>query len=324
MAFELFSSNQIANIIIKDHVIRFIGVKQSSQLVVQKYHERYLPQGLIVEGKIIERETLELILEECVEEWGIRKRKVRFNIPDSYVTIRKTTVPIDIRDDEIVGYLYSELDSTLHLPFDEPVLDIRKLSETAEKKEVLLFAAPEEISFEYSKLLEDVSLKPIAADISPLCIYRLFDYSGKTNGNNHTLLIQFDLHTVNLSIFHQHVPLFMRHLDMETTSADWDIQYNQYDSSAEFKWVSEHNSIESVLDDIYKEIEHVLNFYHFSILQGKEQVSNILFCGDHPYLKKIYHAFVERFEAPVSVIDNIENLPSNYYLPLGLALKEVQ
>ena len=323
MAFELFSSNQIANIVIKDHVIRYIGVKQSSPLIVQKYRERYLPPGLIDEGKIVERETLKLILEECVNDWGIKKRQVRFIIPDSFVVIRKTSIPIDIKDDEIVGFLYSELGSTIHLPFDEPVLDIKKLSETDEKKEVLMFAAPEDVALDYSSLLEEVSLKPIAADISPLCMYRLFDYSDKTNEENHSLLIQFDLQTVNLCIFNKHVPIFMRHLNIDSTTDDWDIQYNRSGSFAEIKWISEHRSIETVLGEIYKEIEHVLNFYHFSILQGKQQVTDILFSGDHPHLKEVYATVVDRYDVPVSIIDNVDTLPSNYYLPLGLALKEV-
>ncbi|MFC4320955.1 type IV pilus biogenesis protein PilM [Litchfieldia salsa] len=324
MAFELFTSNQIANIIIKDHVIRYVGVKQSSPLVVQKYREHYLPSGIIDEGKIIERDTLKLILEECVSEWGISKRQVRFTIPDSSVVIRKIVVPIDIKDDEIVGYLYSELGSTIHLPFDEPVLDIKKLSENDDKKEILLFAAPEDLANAYSALLQEVSLKPIAADISPLCMYRLFDYSDKTNLKDHILLIQFDLQTVNLSIFYQHIPIFMRHLPLETTIEDWEIQQNRAGSNAEIKWGNSERSLEGIIEEIYREIDHVLNFYQYSLMKGKESVTKILFSGDHPYSNDVFSRVIERYEIPVSTIDSIEKLPPNYYLPLGLALKEVQ
>ncbi|WP_078545325.1 type IV pilus biogenesis protein PilM [Litchfieldia alkalitelluris] len=324
MAFELFPSNQIANIIIKDHVIRYTGVKQSVPLVVQKYRERYLPPGIVEEGKIIERDTLRLILEECVSEWGISKKQVRFTIPDSFVVIRRITVPIDIKDDEIVGYLYSELGSTIHLPFEEPVLDIKKLSEIEDKKEILLFAAPEDIALSYSTLLQEVSLKPIAADISPLCMYRLFDFKDKTNIEDHILLIQFDLSTVNLSIFHQHIPIFMRHIQLETSIDDWDIQNNRSGSKAEIKWVNGEKSLDSVIEEIYREIDHVLNFYQFSLMKGKQAVTKILFSGDHPYINDMYSRVIDRYEISVSTLESIEKLPPNYYLPLGLALKEVQ
>ncbi|MBD8068848.1 type IV pilus biogenesis protein PilM [Bacillus sp. PS06] len=324
MAFELFSSNQIANIIIKDHVIRYVGVKQSSPIVVQKYRERYLPSGVIDEGKIVERDTLQLILEECVSEWGIKKRQVRFTIPDSAVVIRKITVPLDIRDDEIVGYLYTELGATIHLPFDEPVLDIKILPEQNEKKQVLLFAAPEEVAISYSTLLQEVSLKPIAADISPLCMYRLFDYNDKTNVDDHTLLIQFDLQTVNLSIFHEHIPIFMRHLQLETTMDDWDIQQSTAGTKAEIKWLNTQRALEMIFEELYREIDHVLNFYQYSLMKGQESVTRILLSGDHPYLNEVYSRISDRYEVDVITIDSIENLPANYYLPLGLALKEVQ
>ncbi|MFS0861729.1 type IV pilus biogenesis protein PilM [Fredinandcohnia sp. 179-A 10B2 NHS] len=324
MALTLFSSKHIANIIIKDHVIRYVGVKDSNPLTVQKFRERYLPKGIIQEGKIIERETLQLILQECVAEWGIKNREVRFVIPDSFVVIRKTSIPIEVKDDEIMGYLYLELGSTIHLPFDEPVMDFKKLSEQEDKKEVLLIAAPEEIAQDYSSLLEKVTLRPIAADISPLCLYRLFDFCDKTMEEDHSLLIQFDLQSVNLSIFHEHIPLFMRHITLDTSVDDWDIRQNRTNTVAELIWSNRHYEIDVVVDDILKEIEHVLDFYRFTISQGKEQVSNILISGDHPQLHVLVSMLLERYELPIVTIDTLDKLPINYYLPLGLALKEVQ
>ncbi|MEH7223086.1 pilus assembly protein PilM [Bacillus sp. JJ1566] len=323
MAFTLFPSNKIANIVIKDHAIRYVGVKRSNPITVQKFREKYLPPGIIQDGKIIERDTLHLILEECVTDWGIKNAQVQFIIPDPFVVIRKISIPNDVKDDEIIGYIYLELGATIHLPFSEPVLDFKVLSEDEKKKEVLIFAAPEDIAFEYSSLLEDVSLKPIAADISPLCMYRLFHFCQKTNGEEHSLLLQFDLQSANLSIFHQDIPLFMRHLTLETSLDDWAIQPNSSNTLAVIKWNSHQSKLEVLMDEMIKEIEHVMNFYSFNMTQGKERISKILVSGDHPNLPDISSILIERYEIPVHKIDNFDKLPSHYYLPLGLALKEV-
>ncbi|MEH7379781.1 pilus assembly protein PilM [Bacillus sp. JJ1533] len=323
MAFSLFPSSKIANIIIKDHAIRYVGVKRSNPITVHKFREKYLPPGIIQDGKILERDTLHLILEECVTDWGIKNSQVQFIIPDPFVVIRKISIPNEVKDDEIVGYIYLELGATIHLPFDEPVIDFKVLSEDEKKKEVLIFAAPEDIAFEYSSLLEDVSLKPIAADITPLCMYRLFHFCQKTNEAEHTLLLQFDLQSANLSIFHQDIPLFMRHLTLDTSIDDWDIQQNSSHTLASIKWNSHRSKLEVLIDEIMKEIEHVMNFYSFNMAHGKEQISRILVSGDHPNLSDISSALIERYEIQVYHIDTFDKLPSHYFLPLGLALKEV-
>ncbi|MEH7236192.1 type IV pilus biogenesis protein PilM [Bacillus sp. JJ1562] len=323
MAFSLFSSSKIANIILKDHAIRYVGVKRSNPITVQKFREKYLPPGIIQDGRIMERDTLHLILEECVTDWGIKNTQVQFVIPDPFVVIRRISIPIEVKDDEIIGYIYLELGATIHLPFDEPVLDFKVLSEDEKKKEVLIFAAPEDVAFEYSSILEDVSLKPIAADISPLCMYRLFHFCQKTNEEEHSLLLQFDLQSANLSIFHQDIPLFMRHLTLETSINDWDIQQNSTNTLADITWNSHRSKLEVLIDEMIKEIEHVMNFYSFNMTQGKERITKILVSGDHPNLPDISSTLMDRYEIPVNNIDKFDKLPSHYFLPLGLALKEV-
>lgn len=324
MAFQLFTSKLIANLIIKDHVIRYVGVKQTTPITVRDFRERYIPKGIIHEGKIVDHDTLLMILEECVSDWGIKKKEVRFLIPDAFVVIRRTSIPIEIKDDEILGYLYLELGGTIHLPFDEPVIDFIKIQEEENKKEVLMFAAPQDIAQDYADLLEEATLKPIAADISPLCMYRLFTFYEKTDFNEHSLLVQFDLQSVNLCIFYQHQPLFMRHLDLETTIDDWDIRQNSANTVAEIKWMNQEQTLEIIIEEIQREIEHVLNFYRFNIRNGNEQVTNILMSGDHPFFGVLTSNLIERFEIPVETIDTLNELPLHYYLPLGLALKEVQ
>lgn len=321
MAFELFPSKRIVNIVIHDHVIRLLVVKQSTTLVVQKYHERSLTPGLIKEGKIIDRDILKLILEECIDEMGIKKQKVQFIIPDSSIVIRKTSIPGDIEDNEIVGYLFAELGSSIHLPFDEPVLDFCKLSEDEDKKEILLIATSSEIASDYSLLFEEVSLKPIAADISPLCLYRLFHHFDKTSSDQQSLLVQLDLQSITMSIFQHDLPIFMRHIPIESPIENWNNKTSNGDVELLANWT---NMTEGLIEEIVKEIEHILNFYRFNIMQGKEQVSNILISGDYPYLHEVIAILKDQYEYSIETIEKFDLLSPNYNLALGLALKEVQ
>jgi type IV pilus assembly protein PilM len=309
--FEFFKPrHKVANVVIKDHVIRYVEVKPHDPFSIHKWGERELPTGLIHDGKIMDPETLEMILEECVSEWKLKKRRVRFIVPDSVVVIRRISLPNDLEEDEIRGYLFMELGTTIHLPFEDAVFDYVILEKTKEKLTILLFAAPEQIVMSYAQLLEEVKLRPIAADVSPLCVYRLFYAADQVKKEDHVLMVQMDRSAVNVSAFYDHKPVFMRQLLFE---------------SHDEKMTTNH--IEELLrpfEDVYKEIERVMSFYRFSIHQGNEHITRILLTGDHPHLRHIHEAMQERFDVSVERLSGtIANvIDTRYHLAWGLGLKE--
>lgn len=123
-----------------------LELKSRDPLVVNRFVECYLPEGIIVDGAIKDFEKLATILEQCIGDWGIKRKKVRFITPDAYVMVRKVKVLLEL-DDKIKGYryLYLELGHNIHLPFEDPVFDFVPLGQTENEKEILLFAAPESI-----------------------------------------------------------------------------------------------------------------------------------------------------------------------------------
>ena len=143
-------------------------------------------------------------------------------MPNPFVVIRKTTIPEDIQVDEIEGYLYLELGTSIHLPFEDPVFDIVVLNEGEHGKDILLFAAPEERIVEYTDLLEDCKLQPIAADISSLALYRLAYLSNQSDQKEHCLLLDFDVFHVTATIFHEDKPVFMRHIPLPGEMSEWE------------------------------------------------------------------------------------------------------
>ncbi|MEC1720340.1 pilus assembly protein PilM [Schinkia azotoformans] len=326
MVLRLFGKKRCANIVIKDHVIRFVEVRSSSPLSVRLQGERELPPGIIHEGNIIDKESFIMILEECVEEWKVKGQDVRFIVPDSFVVIRTVDVPNDLNDDEIKGYLYLELGTSIHLPFEDPVFDIFVLGTTENKKNVLLFAAPEQIVLDYVEVLEEVKLKPIVADIAPLSIYRLYTNLDQANPKDHLMIIQFDLPMVNVSIFHDDTPVFHRHLVIDLNYSFWKKNYN-----GEFEWKGEQADLMGQMEDTYTEIDRIMNFYRFSMQQGNQEVTRILLTGDHPQFDDIKKRLIELYEIPIDTIQdatlvdsNGEELQRKFHLALGLAMKEGQ
>lgn len=332
MAFSLFSTkNRIINLVINDHSIRFLELKQENLLTPQRWLERFLPTGIITDGKIVDFDSLSSILEECIDDWKIRRRSIRFIVPDPLVIIRKVTIPADVQDDEIKGYLYLELGSSIHLPFEEPVFDYYSLNDNGKTKELLLFAAPEQNVMEYVDLLNRLKLNPVAADISPLSLYRLYHKLDRAAGDEVLFTVQFDLTSVNLCIFDETVPLVMRHFSLPFDIDQWEISRDTLGLMV-CKFNGEPEELVVQFEDIFKEINKLLDFYRYSQSNNEKQdITKFLLNGDHPMVMAIYDEMKGRYDIPVDLI-TIDNetknkhmsIPSNLFLPLGLALKEVQ
>jgi type IV pilus assembly protein PilM len=337
VGWNLFTKKTV-NIVIKDHVIRYLEARQPHINAVCTFGERYLPPGVIEDGRIIDKDKLHGILQECVKEWRIKGCEVQFLAPDPVIVVRKLKIPLDIKEEEIMGYLYLELGTTIHLPFDNPIFTTEVLREREGNKEILLFSAPESVVLEYVSLFENVGLKPIVADISPLAIYRLYYMLIQDKSSEATLTVQFDLQTIMASIFKDHKLIFVRHLKMNTPFENW----NQVEVVSEglqrkkkretnhrkqiLSWVGEEDYLLGELQEMTEEIERILNFYLYSMNKGNEAINRIVLTGDHPYLTHIKELLKGTIEGDVITLDQ-EFLHSSvsveepFYLPLGLGLK---
>jgi type IV pilus assembly protein PilM len=331
MALSLFTpKKRIINLVLNDHSIRFVELKQATPAAAQRWSERFLPPGIISDGKIADLDSLTNILEECIDEWKIQRRLVRFLVPDPLVIIRKVSVPAEIQDDEMKGYLYLELGSSIHLPFEEPVFDVYSLTNNGKTRDLLLFAAPEQHVMAYSKLFSSLKLTPIAADISPLALYRLYHQLDKGSQNEVLFTIQFDLTSVNLCIFDESVPLVMRQFPIPFNIEQWEIKEDMVGLMV-CKYTGDANELVIQFEDIFKEINKLMDFYRYTLNNEKHDVTKFLVNGDHPMLTAIYEEMKERFEVPVNSIsletdlkEKTGSMPAQFLLSLGLALKEVK
>ncbi|MBE2904320.1 type IV pilus biogenesis protein PilM [Anoxybacillus flavithermus] len=313
---RLFSmKNKVGNIVIKDHVIRYVELKQQKPLVLHTCEEWPLPEGIVCDGKIVNEEQLTEVLEQCVDEWKIKRRRVRFLVPDPLVVIRKISLPKDVDVEDIRSYLFMEIGATIPLPFEDAVFDYAVLEKTKEALHVLLFAAPEANVVQYAELFEAVKLKPIVADISPLSLYRLFYKFDLANDIDHFLFVQFDLSSLNVSVFHQHRPMFTRQLAFDSQWIYWE------KTNEGWKWLKEGEP-ERQLEDVYRELERVMSFYRFSLQKGEAQITRIVITGDHPLIHTFSHLLQERLDVVVEMLTLPLAIDPAYYLPIGLGLKE--
>jgi type IV pilus assembly protein PilM len=319
MLSRLFNKNKNKiNIVISDQWIRFVELKSVSPLHIHHFGEKRIADGMISDGKIIEKEAFQALLEECVLDWGIKKREVQFIVPNTQMIIRKMEISSDIEEDEVKSHLFLEIGTSIHLPFENPVFDVVVVGNKGDKKEIILVAAPEDMVMEYRQLLTDAHLKPVVADISPLAFYRYVHSLDLTRKEDHEMLLYFNQANVAVSIFHDHQPVFFRPIGLGEDREVMDERVY-------------HNDFQSLqFDDVMKEIDKVISFYRYTLTNDEAMINKVYVTGDHPMVGDIQTLLSERFEIDIIKVPTAardaytnEELSSAFLLAIGLGLKEV-
>ncbi|QKS71855.1 pilus assembly protein PilM [Paenalkalicoccus suaedae] len=309
-------------LIIHDHVIRFVKAKRSSLREIELMEERFIPQGVLQNGRIVELDTFATILQEITDEWKLRKKKVMFTIPDSMAVIRRHQVPITVHQDEIRSHLYMELGESLHLPIEQPVFHAHEISANEETRDMLIFAAPEENVVMISKLLKEVHIKPVVADLVNLSLFRFYELMGFRE-EEHMMMLQVYPTHVHATIFDHELPLVMRTIPLESNSDKWKLDYG------ELRFTGESEELLSGWRDAEDEIGKLLNFYQYNYQSGQSSVGKIVVSGDHPLLEKLTELAKQTFTQKVVGLFELEaetkrqeRIEARFYEAVGLAMKK--
>ncbi len=306
------------SITIEEDAVRFVRLKSVDPLVIDVAEEVLLPPNVVVEGKIVDSETLATILDRAVEQWGISKRSIQFLAPDQYVIIRKVPYPDDVMTDELKGHFFIEIGSTLYLPFDDPVFDVIPYIPNTVTNEAIIIASKESVLDSYEKVIKEVKLNPIKADITPLALYRLAYRQYSFSGKEHILIADLKNGKLTVSIFHEHYPLFMRPVDL--------------DNSTDYSVIGEVKVESSIVtaSTVVTELEKLISFYRYNMWNGAASITHLLVNGEYTRMEEILSLIEERLAIKADLLvkqplqfETGEEIPARFNRTIGLALKEV-
>lgn len=302
---------RVATITIEEDAIRHVDIKSASPLELSCAEEMDLPQGIIEDGKIVDSEALESILDKAVDQWGLSKKSIRFLAPDEFVIIRKVNYPEDIEADELKGHFFIEIGSTLYLPFEDPVFDVVPYESDSEEPEAIIIASKESVISDYERAFDRAKLDPVVADITPLALYRLGFLQHDFQKDEHIMLIDIQSTKMTVSIFHEHYPLFMRPVEFDAFGG----------------LVLDTETITSTIET---ESEKLANFYRYNMNGGEAGITHIVCNGEFEDWISFQSRLEERFAVPVTPLvidpipsDQVKSVPVRFNRAIGLALKEV-
>ncbi|SEO93634.1 type IV pilus assembly protein PilM [Amphibacillus marinus] len=302
-------------IMLSDRLIRYMVSPLQRPNQISDYGEVIFDSLVIEDGRIINEIELKKMLKRLIDHKKWRRRKLSFIVPDSFLAIRTENIPKQLSKEEAKHYIKLQLEGSIRLPFKNPVLDFQVLDKGDEQNDILLFAYPTERIMPYYQLFEQLGLEPDVADVSSLSIYRTYKQADLARKDEHLLMIQFGKNELVLTVFHQDVPMFNRHISFSNAFQAW----KQDQEKQTLVWSHSLSAQDEFIDEQLLTIERFMDFYQYSIMDGQAQITDLLLTGDFTNLNKVSEQLELRFDLPVKPLTT--DPAPEYAALLGLIIK---
>lgn len=308
-----------------DYVLRALLVK-GPDLEDAEVFELPLEHGIIETEIIANDAALFELFQKSVVKWGGKHQNIRFCVPSASVLMKNIDHPLDVTATGLKNYVQMEIGRTIHLPFQEPLIDVHDSVEGDGK--AILFAVPSEEIVSFTNMLMDLQLQPEVADIRSLCNVRLLEHLKVLDFSKTYLIADWSIHEIAICILSKGEIEFLRYQPIETELEKWQATPN-ITGALEFQYAGNTDEYQSVIMNQVLEIDRMMNFFKFSLHKGELEVDNIVIMGDNPYLDHIATLIKETLSTTLTVVDDVlihehfPNFSAKDATILGLALKEV-
>ncbi|RPJ97349.1 pilus assembly protein PilM [Rummeliibacillus sp. TYF005] len=281
---------------------------------------------MMVDGIIEDELAFFELLKDHVKNWGIKGQNVSFYVPESTVMMKAIEHPQELEDVvSIKQYVEMEIGRTIHLPFENPLIDIYDAKQGDGK--ATIFATNAEEVQKVVGLLTDAGLTPVVADIKVISLIRLVNLLLPNLVNTTTLLANWSINELSLVIYSFGEVEFLRFQTIETERSKWQSRYTEDDF--DYFYNDEISQYQNALFEPLAEIERIINFYQYSLNKGEKGVDQIVVLGDSPELKYIAEMLESQVTLPVHILtdqvmeEEFPNFKASQASLISLALKEV-
>lgn len=191
-------------------------------------------------------------------------------------------------DKQVEQLVKLEVETGLHLPFENPVYDYVTLEVDEEQSHLLVFAAPRKSIQDYVEVLERAGLRISSVEISATALARAIT-TGHGESFAETMLINMEPSVMDIYMFRNGNPVFIRTINLldlhkGRNLAGMDLLTDSETLAETAVAVEEHLSPEQMVE-ITAEISRMLSFYQYSLHDGSTRINNLVITGT-PSIRK--------------------------------------
>lgn len=325
-----------AGLTIEQTGVRFIQLKNNKTWEIEKQAFLPLEPGTIIENQIADEEKLRTQIRQWVEQEGLKGSRIALSVPPSQVIIRKMNISA-VQAKQVQQLVALEVETGLHLPFEEPVYDYIPIGREKliqddgleeEVTRVLVFAAPRNLINEYIGILDEAGIKTESVEVSATALGRVAEITqGRPFAD--TMLVHLEHSQLDVYMFREGHPVFMRTINLLDLAEETPMFQSESYLAQKAALGEDSLSSEQMLE-ITAEISRMLNFYQYSLHDGKARITELVVTGPEISRRQLVGelkqalAEIEIQELrPEATPGKIEDSSINVYrVAIGAALRE--
>jgi type IV pilus assembly protein PilM len=162
-----------------DYSIELVSLEGSLENPeVSAVGRKILDQGIVENGKILNKESFKMALEDLISHpqlGKIKTKKVIFSLPESKSFFHVFEKPKDLKENEIENFVKTQASQIFPFSLEEIYFDYQ-----IKENFVLLAAISKEIVSGYLEIFKILKLSPIVLETESMAWQRLFGEEGKT------------------------------------------------------------------------------------------------------------------------------------------------
>lgn len=176
MALALFEGGTLALDIGGSSVTAIQLAGRGNRVRLRRFFEAPLPDGLVVDGEIVDADLFGRELKGFVHQNKLRGRSTQVSVSNQKVIVRNIDMP-EMTEAELQGALEYQAQDYIPIPVEEAVLDFQILGKRIDadgqpRQEVLLVAAQRAMVETLLGSLKQAGLKVSGVDVSSLALIR--------------------------------------------------------------------------------------------------------------------------------------------------------
>lgn len=297
--------------------VKVMQVRESSKGVhLMKYGLEPLPPQSVVDGHVMNIETVAEALAKLFKDLRISQKEVALSVSGNSVIIKKLNLPL-MKRDELEEQIQWEAEQ--HIPYEisEVEIDYNILWQNPEvgQMDVLLVAAKKEEIQDMVEVVRQAKLKPCVIDIDAFALQNVYEFNYGFNEGETVALINVGASVTTINILNGPVSQFTRDITNGGNSITEEIQKQlqvSYDEAEAYKAGGGAQSkdvipqevdgiISSVANSLASEIQRSLDFYMATTSHG--EVERILITGGTSKIPYVRSAIERSARVQVEPLD---------------------
>lgn len=274
-----------------------------------------LPSDTIVDGQIMELNSVSNVVSNIFREHQIKSDRVVAGVSGHSVIVKNIVVP-QMSEEELEESI--DWHAEEHIPFDiaDVSLDYQITGRTHDALQVLMAACKRDKIANIKQAIQLAGKQPVVIDVDAFALQNCYEVNYQPTPGEVVALLNIGAATMNINILNGTKSVFTRDVSVGGNQytgllqKELGLPFEQAETAKRVMQLPEGTEerdilpiLETVSDILALEISKTMDFYRATAEEGEAAVQKILVSGGGSKLEGLIDYLSHRFEIPVEVFD---------------------